>query len=71
MREGRPLGVKLCRQRGHPPSGGSGDSDTLSLCVEDHIVVNLDLKSHTATATDFGKPIDIESINWQNIERKR
>ena len=44
-------------------------SDTLSLCVEDHIVVNFDLKSHTATATDFGKPIDIESINWQNIER--
>ncbi len=49
--------------------GGSGDSDTLSLCVEDHIVVNFDLKSHTATATDFGKPIDIVSINWQNIER--
>ena len=44
-------------------------SDTLSLCVEDHIVVNFDLKSHTATATDFGKPSDIVSINWQNIER--
>ena len=44
-------------------------SDTLSLCVEDRIVVNIDRKHHTATATDFGKPIDIESINWQNIER--
>ncbi len=42
-------------------------TDSQTLCVEDHIEVRLDMASHKVTATDFGKPIDVVQVNWENI----
>ena len=43
-------------------------TDSGTLCVEDHIEVSFDLAARRVTATDFGKPIDIAHVNWENID---
>lgn len=42
-------------------------SDSTSLCVDDRVVVRFDLKARQASATDYGEPIEVVSINWDRV----
>lgn len=42
--------------------------DSLSLCVEDRILVVFDLKNQKATATDYDTPIEVVSVDWEKIK---
>jgi len=42
--------------------------DSVTLTVEDRIVVTLDTCQQKATATDWGKPVEIVGINWDALK---
>ncbi len=42
--------------------------DSTSVGVEDRIVVTFDRKNRTVTATDEDKPIEVVSVNWDEVE---
>lgn len=42
--------------------------DSITLGVEDRIVVRFDLNTRTVTATDYDEPIDIVSVDWPKVE---
>ena len=42
--------------------------DSVSLCVEDRILVVFDLNNQKATATDYDTPIEVVSVDWEKIK---
>lgn len=42
--------------------------DSLSLCVEDRIVVRFNLDSCRASATEFDKPVDLVRVDWPSVQ---
>lgn len=42
--------------------------DSVSLGVEDRIVVRFDLKNRKVTATDDGKPIEVTLVDWEKVK---
>ena len=41
--------------------------DQASLGVEDRIVVKFNVKKKQVVATDFGKPIKVEKVDWEQV----
>jgi hypothetical protein len=42
--------------------------DQASVGVEDRIVVKFNVKKKQAVATDFGKPIKVEKVDWEQVQ---
>ena len=42
--------------------------DSTSVCVDDRIIVKFDLKKRQVTATDFDKPIEVVSVDWDRVD---
>jgi hypothetical protein len=45
--------------------------DSSSVSIDDRVVVRFDYKKRQITATDFGEPIEVVSIDWDKISGKR
>lgn len=43
--------------------------DSTDVCVDDHVVVRFDLARHGVTATDYGEPLDVVSVDWDRVQR--
>ena len=43
------------------------DSIANAVCVEDRIIVRFDLKSQKATVTDYDKPAEVVSVDWDKV----
>ena len=44
------------------------DSVAAGVSVDDRIVVRFDLKNQKVTATDYDKPIEVVSVNWDKVK---
>ncbi len=42
--------------------------DQASVGVDDRIVVKFDVKKKQVVATDFGKPIKVEKVDWEKVK---
>lgn len=42
--------------------------DKSSVGVEDRIVVKFDVKKKQISATDFGKPVKVDSVDWEQVK---
>ena len=42
--------------------------DQASVGVDDRIVVKFDVKKKQVVATDFGKPIKVEKVDWEQVK---
>jgi uncharacterized membrane protein len=42
--------------------------DQASVGVDDRIVVKFDVKKKQVVATDFGKPIKVENVDWEQVK---
>ena len=42
--------------------------DSITLGVEEHVIVRFDLNTRTVTATDDDEPIDVVSVDWPKVE---
>ncbi len=41
--------------------------DSFAVCIDDKIVVKFDMENRKATATEYDKPIEVISIDWDKV----
>lgn len=43
--------------------------DSVSVCVDDHIVVKFDTERRKVTAMDYDEPMEVVNVDWEKVEK--